>query len=168
MASIGDFGVVPTPGYAGVLIRIGQWLNGDGFANFEHAFVYVGDNQIVEAESAGARLANLDEYNYARIAWYSAPSAKGRDIATQARKIVGTPYSWADYFALAAVRIGLPLSAKLLHSYVANSGHMICSQLVDEAYRRAGVQLFDDGRLPGDVTPGDLYRLIVAQQSHKG
>ena len=42
---------------------------------------------------------------------------------------------------------------------------MICSQLVDEAYARAGVQLFDDGRLPGDVTPADLYGLIAAQDA---
>jgi hypothetical protein len=38
---------------------------------------------------------------------------------------------------------------------------MICSQLVDEAYLRAGVHLFDDGRDPGDVTPGDLLYVIA-------
>ena len=42
---------------------------------------------------------------------------------------------------------------------------MICSQLVDEAYKRAGVQLFDDNRLPGDVDPNDLWELIKTQES---
>jgi hypothetical protein len=31
---------------------------------------------------------------------------------------------------------------------------------VDFAYDMAGVHLFSDGRIPGDVTPGDLYRLL--------
>lgn len=167
MASIGDFGLVPIPGIGGLLVRIGQWLNGDGFTQYEHAFVYVGDNQIVEAGPSGSHLSSLDEYPYKSIAWYSAPEARGRDIANVARGLIRIPYSWADYLALAAVRFRLPFSTKILRKYVADSGHMICSQLVDEAYQRAGVQLFDDGRLPGDVTPGDLYRLIVAQQSGK-
>jgi cell wall-associated NlpC family hydrolase len=165
MANIGDFGVVPMRGYGATLIRIGQWLNGDGFADFEHAFLYVGDNQIVEAQPDGARLGSLDEYQYSRIAWYTAPPISGNEIATQGRKLVGTPYSWADYFALAAVRFGLPMASRVLRHYVASSKSMICSQLVDYAYEQAGVQLFDDHRAPGDVTPGDLYNLIVSQQS---
>jgi hypothetical protein len=47
-----------------------------------------------------------------------------------------------------------------VRDFVADEGHLICSQLVDEAYLRAGVHLFDDGRLPGDVTPGDLWWLL--------
>jgi hypothetical protein len=39
----------------------------------------------------------------------------------------------------------------------------ICSQLVDAAYRSAGIHLFADGRLPGLVTPGDLYTLTRNQ-----
>jgi hypothetical protein len=37
---------------------------------------------------------------------------------------------------------------------------MICSQLVDRCYDIAGVHLFDDGRKPGDVSPGDLSRCL--------
>jgi len=43
-----------------------------------------------------------------------------------------------------------------LLDYVAGTGHIICSQLVDQCYLDAGVHLFDDGRFVGDVTPGDL------------
>ncbi len=43
-----------------------------------------------------------------------------------------------------------------LLDYVAGTGHMICSQLVDQSYLDAGVHLAEDGRFPGDVTPGDL------------
>ncbi len=37
---------------------------------------------------------------------------------------------------------------------------LICSQLVDEAYRLADIHLFNDGRLPQLVSPGDLLVLI--------
>jgi uncharacterized protein YycO len=161
----GDFGLTQISGHVGRAIRVGQWLNGDGFSDYEHAFVYLGHGGIVEAEPGGARLAPLSEYNARSIAWYRAPDDKGDRIGAIAGMLIGTPYSFADYAAIAAVRLHLPLSSKLLHNYVANSGHMICSQLVDEAYKRAGVQLFDDGRLPGDVTPGDLLRLIEKQDA---
>jgi hypothetical protein len=39
----------------------------------------------------------------------------------------------------------------------------MCSQLVDLSYHEAGVELFDDGRIPGDVSPGDLLDLIQAE-----
>jgi hypothetical protein len=50
-----------------------------------------------------------------------------------------------------------------LKSYVANSRHMICSQLVDQVYFAAGVHLFDDGRIDGDVTPADLVNLLLSK-----
>jgi hypothetical protein len=58
--------------------------------------------------------------------------------------------------ALAALRYGL--RPRWIRHRVATSGRLICSQAVDELYRRVGVHLFDDGRPSGDVTPGDLDR----------
>jgi hypothetical protein len=40
---------------------------------------------------------------------------------------------------------------------------MICSQLADEAAMRGGWHLFSDGRIPQDVTPGDLWKLAEHQ-----
>lgn len=158
----GDFAVQKIEGITGRLIRFGQWLNGDGFADYEHAFVIVSEFSIVEAMPGGARISKLPDMR--RCPAYTAVSQfDGLRIAEEAVKLSGTPYSFVDYLALAAVRLHLPLSSKLLAGYVANSKHMICSQLVDEAYLRAGIHLFDDGRLPGNVTPGDLYRLIREQ-----
>jgi len=160
----GDFGLTQIGGYGGTLIRIGQWLNGGGFADFEHAFIYFGDGMIVEAMPRGAWVAPLARHKAERIAWYRAPDGTGKAIAVAAMGLRGTKYGFLDYLAIAADRLNLPLSTHLLRHQVKTSGRMICSQLVDEAYLRAGVHLFDDGRDPGQVTPADLYRLILNQR----
>lgn len=160
----GDFGVTQIAGHIGLLIRLGQWLLGDGGADFEHAFVYVGGGAIVEAEPRGALRSPLSRYDKYRIEWWTCPPERGPAIAGVALDLIGTPYSALDYLVLAAERLRLPLAAQLLRHRVKATGRMICSQLVDEAYLRAGVHLFDDGRDPGDVTPGDLYGLIVSRR----
>jgi len=158
----GDFGLVRMEGHVGRMIRVGQWLNGDGFADFEHAFVYVGDNRIVEAQPGGARETGLADYDGRPIAWSTGKvpvtDEQRAAIVDAAYSYLGVPYSFADYVSLTLARFHLRLP--FVRRYVAATGHMICSQLVDQCYQDAGVHLFADRRWPGDVTPGDLYRLI--------
>lgn len=158
----GDFGLTQISGDVGKLIRFGQWLNGDGFANFEHAFVYVGGGEIVEAEPGGARLASVNEYAAANVCWstgkYALTTPERDAICAAAIKFIKTPYSVLDYFALATHRLDVP--APWLKDYIASSKHVICSQLVDACYQDAGIKLFKDNRWNGYVTPGDLYELI--------
>jgi hypothetical protein len=134
----GDFAVVRILGDVGRLIRVGQWLDGDGYENYEHAFIDVGDGQLVEAQPHGARL------------------------VAAARSYIGVPYSFLDYGSLALARFHV--RPPVVTRYIADTHHMICSQLVDQCYVDAGVHLFTDGRFPGDVTPGNLYELIRAAQ----
>lgn len=158
----GDFGLTQIGGYAGRLIRFGQWLNGDGFANFEHAFVYIGGGQIVEAEPGGARIRPVTEYAAANVCWstgrFDLTPAERTAIASTAKMYADlkTPYSFLDYVALAGDRLHLP--HRLLQNYVASTGHMICSQLVAAAYYKAGAPLYSTWT--GYVTPEDLYNLI--------
>jgi cell wall-associated NlpC family hydrolase len=162
MPEIGDFVLVDIDNAVGKLIKLGQWLNGDGFSLYEHAAIFTGGNKIVEATPYGARLADLSEYENNRLLWSTGaivPSPVQRvALYRAALGYVGTRYSFADYAALAAHR--LHLWAPGLKSYVASSGHMICSQLVDQCYQDAGIRLFADNRWPGYVTPADLYNLI--------
>ena len=159
----GDFAVVHVGSGIGSLIRAGQWLNGGGFADYEHAFVLVDEDQIVQAEPGGADLCPVSHFQDGRaIRWSTGRIALTDDqraaIVAAARHYIGTPYSAADYFALAAHHLHLPVGPLLRH-YVADSRHMICSQLVDQCYQDAGVQLFNDHRWPGYVTPADLARI---------
>jgi hypothetical protein len=157
----GDFGLVHMGGDSGRLIHAGQILNGDGFADYEHAFVYVGNGMIVEAEPGGAKQVAL---HYDNVLWSTGHIALTKTqrvlIAHAAQEYIGTPYSAADYFALAAKRLNFGPLIPGLRNYVKSSGHMICSQLVDRCYENADVHLFKDGRWNGYVTPGALAGLI--------
>ena len=151
-------------GDSGKLIRLGQWLNGDGFTDYEHAFVYIGNGHIVEAEPGGAKIA---EVHYDNILWSTgkiklANTDRGV-IVGAATRYVGTPYSALDYFALAAKRLKFGVLVPFLRWYVQSDKHMICSQLVYACYQQAGIHLFNDNRWDGYVTPGALAELIGGQ-----
>lgn len=154
----GTFGLVRTPGYVGRLIDAGQRLVGSG-SYYTHAFVVVGHGLAVQSQASGAELTTLERVTSNRTAAYS-PLAltddQRIDICGEAVALVGTPYGYLDYLAIGMARL---MHVDTLERYVATTGHMICSQLVDEVYRRAGIDLFPD-RINGDVTPGDLARLI--------
>lgn len=152
----GDIGLTQISGVGGKLIRLGQFLNGDGYGDFEHAFVYVGNGEIIEAMPGGAqRVKNW--HDFTRVEWLTCPDGNRAKMVQVAYHQVGVPYSFADYASLAAHRFHLP--ARHLDRFIGTSGHMICSQLVDYCADMADWHLFKDGRWPGDVTPGDLHKL---------
>lgn len=82
------------------------------------------------------------------------------DVAYAARRYIGTPYSFADYAAIAGLHLGIRNGP--IRRYVTTSKHMICSQLADQAMCDAGFHVFNDGRLPQDVTPAALYRKLLS------
>ncbi|MCQ4040672.1 hypothetical protein ACFOSC_22200 [Streptantibioticus rubrisoli] len=164
----GDIGLTQIPGSCGVFIRIGQWVNGNGFADYEHAFLVLPDGRLLQAEPGGARMASLEEYS-GKHTLYAYPAGltdqQRAAICAAAAAYVGVPYSFLDYAAIAAHRFQLPVPG--LRRYVASTRHMICSQLVDQCYQDAGVHLFNDNRWPGYVTPEALYDLLARGQQEQ-
>lgn len=160
MPEIGDFGVVNTGNsFAARLIR---WATQ---STVNHAFVYVGNDQIVEAEPHGAALSRASKYPNAI---WSTGKFKLNNLARftirgNAKGLVGTPYNWLDILAigLAQRKLGRIVGLKSwIARRLSNDGKLICSQLVDYCYQKAGIQLFKDGRPCGMVSPGDLLNLI--------
>jgi cell wall-associated NlpC family hydrolase len=160
----GDFALTRISGITGRAIAAGQAIIGDA-SPVQHALIYVGNGMIVQAMPGGAELISLEEASEPVI-WSSGliplTDSQRDAMVLEAVALVGTPYSYLDYVSLGLAHFRV--RPAWVTDFIADSGHLICSQLVDEVYLRASVQLFDDGRLPGDVTPGDLYKLLRPQR----
>lgn len=160
MPKPGDFGLVAIRGNVGKLIRFGQWLNGDGLGDYQHAVLVLDHGELIEAEPGGARIRPMAEYDGTNVIWSDWPltDSERAAIVAAGRSLEGVPYSVLDYAMLAAHRLHLP--APGLRKYIASTGHDICSQLVDLGYQLGGKEMFADGRWPGYVTPMALLRAL--------
>lgn len=69
----------------------------------------------------------------------------------------GTPYGFLDCAALGLAQFGLTLPS--VTRRVSRPDRLFCSQLVDYAWFLSGFRAFDDGRVPQDVSPGDIADL---------
>lgn len=169
----GTIGLTLIAGEVGKIIHFGQWLatkplplwlQRDDQPPYEHAFVYLGatdsysEGAILEAEPGGSRVRSVNEYK--TIYWCKSIAARYAPelpkVARIAPEYTGLPYSFLDYFSLFLHRLHLRLP--FVKSYLAATGHDICSQLCDLVYDAAGAHLFTD-RWAGDVIPMDLYLL---------
>jgi hypothetical protein len=194
----GDIGFGPIHGGAGLLVSAGQLLLGEGFRvgdlDIRHVFVVTGNlatekpalwwgegPTAVEAMPGGAREVALgddrwtDQYAYVRLP--EDYPGQARDAAAIARAMIGTPYSFASYAALAAWRFGI--KAKRLETWIdrrkppipfeGNGTHRdngtdgfvslpyeaICSVLADQAWSLTGKKIME-GVAHQCVTPGAL------------
>lgn len=155
----GDIGFTTIGGRVGPWVALGQALLRDE-CWFTHTYIVVEGPRVVEAMPGGARVVRLvgTERCGPGFGWIRLPLTLDQraSITEYALAAVGTPYSFLDYLSLGLLHLGLP--RKLVQSRVTDSGHLICSQLVDRVLCQAGFHVFDDGRLSQDVTPGALFR----------
>lgn len=169
----GDIGFTRITGFTGWWVALGQFIIGDS-NRFTHVFVVLDDDTIIEAMPSGARYAPLDREYKTDVMYSRLPlSDEQRKLVVQtARGLMSRPggikYSFFDYLYLALSHWGL--KADWLKRKIQQFGHQICSQLADYLLNGggsydpegnwlpnpAGFRLFTDGRLPMDVTPGDL------------
>lgn len=154
---LGDYGVVKTGGFFGKLIRLGT------MSRWNHTFIYIGGNKIVEANPRGVAVSDVSEYPI--IGWNQheiLTEEQRQKIYSYAMTTVGKPYNFLVIVSIALRILGLKIFAnsKLLHRLSKHDGY-ICSELVAEAYAQAGLNLFDK---PADnVTPGDLAERLIYQ-----
>jgi uncharacterized protein YycO len=164
---LGDFGLVGKhPG--SWLDHAAQDLISFGTDSpFVHAFVYVGNGQIVEAVRH-VKVSPVTAYHditwsTGRLAPELTPNqAQRMVIAKAAMSYVGQAYNLLDILAIALAqpRLGRQVDGDEWWVKRLSDDHMqICSQLVVNAYRMAGVDLVP-GTLSGLVSPGDLGGLL--------
>ena len=158
----GDFAVVTAGGIPGRLVRLAELANGSGpYSDYQHAFIYIGgDGQIIQAEPGGTSYGQLTAHG--ETMWSTGLfdlTGEQRDkICDAARGYVGVGYGWLDYIALILHRFHIPIPR--LRAFIQSTNTMICSQEVDRCWQDAGVQIFNDHRWNGWVTPADLARRL--------
>ena len=153
----GDFGVVKTNGIIGRLIRVGT------ASRWNHAFIYVGEGIIVEANPTGVAISPVTKYP--QIAWnqHDNLSKKVRDkIVKAAHAEVGKPYAFLDILALVFRILGLRfLRPNVFWKKLSRKDSWFCSELVSHCYRISGLTLIN--KQDDLVTPGDLAERLVYQ-----
>ena len=178
----GSFGLSVIGGKLGWWIDKGQAFVEQQDYKFTHAFLVLDDETVIEAQPGGARITplsvytsrpegtviftdepvqrELDAYYTRKRGWNAGADlhefeARLREkLVDFGRSLNGTPYNYIDYLAIALDRFGF--RPRLIRKRMQRHDRLICSQLVDYVYTMAGIHLFDDGRDPFDVTPGDL------------
>ena len=152
----GDFAVVATPGIMARLIRLVTR------STVNHAFMLVAPGRIIEAKPSGAQVVLLANYDGMPQTWSDmdlSPTVRAA-IVDHALDHLGDPYSWVDDACIGLADLfGWHVPAAVRRR-LARPDRLMCSQLVDVAYLEAGVHLFSDGRIPGDVAPASLLTLI--------
>jgi len=155
----GDFILVRSNGVVGWLIRAITR------SPVNHAAIVRDDDTVLEARAKGAVFTAWSKYasrfgkdavGTARLPLTEAQRAKVPAVADQ---LEGTPYGFLDLLSVGLLQYHIRLSP--LRTIVARQDRAICSQLVDEFLQRLGFSIYDDGRWPGDVTPGDLLWTAV-------
>jgi hypothetical protein len=138
-----------------------------------HAGVCIGDGGTIEAEAAGA-IRRTEHSTGVDVTYGDAllrrieeqAPGRGQRIAEVAAGLLGRKYNFIDLVVLAWVNLrrdptNPPAAPNCFELRVMDDSRLICSQLVDLACLGAGVHLFSDGRLPGQVTPGDLLEVLA-------
>lgn len=199
--TLGMIGFGPIHGGAGLLVNAGQVLLGEGFRvghlDIRHVFVVTHGAErdlfdpiylpprAVEAMPSGAREVGIGdrwtpEYAYVRLPEdYPGQAA---DAAAIAQAMIGTPYSFASYAALAAWRFGIKtprlekwIGRRRPHGpEIKRAGpwpgqlhtpalpcEAICSVLADQAWSLAGKKIME-GVAHQCVTPGALAGRLLS------
>jgi hypothetical protein len=182
----GDFCCVPISGDIGRGIEVGQYLASKlqhqpaELLPYEHAMVYVGlaDEAGPHGYTYSAYPKNGKQGDTGKRALPCPPaqlpgslwSSGLYDLTSGTRAGIvswcilhgDVGYSFLDYDAIATRALHIP--APGLKTYIGSTGHLICSQYTDMSWSLGGnVQLFDDKRWPGYVTPWDLAAELLAR-----
>ena len=153
---VGDYGCVKTGGFFGRLIRIGTQ------SRWNHCFIYVGNDFIVEANPTGVALSPVTKYE--KIAWNQHEEiswTQREGIALHAKSLVGRPYSFGTIAGLVLRILGFRFLSNRVLAYMAKHKGYICSELVAECYRQAHTILVCEQDWL--VNPGDLAERLIYQ-----
>lgn len=177
----GDVLLLHIDGWVGRLIWAMQLVNKDT-SFWTHAAIVLDDGTVFEAQPGGAVITPLAEYADrpgSVVRYYQRPKrnqpteyeilpiaefmtdTRRACIVRDARAMFarGYRYAYEVYGYLALYRFGV--RPRWVRNAIQDPDAGICSQAADLLLADNGVHLFADGRMPYDVTPGDLATLSL-------
>lgn len=154
----GDIFLTKFSGPLGPFIETAQAVAALDPSRYSHAGIVGRNGTVWEATGKGVRPAPLlPILNKRPLAIIPVPewAEDRRDaIVDTAESLAGTPYGYLAYPYIGLARIGI--RPGWLERELASFRTLICSAYADRCWDMNGVHLFNDGRLRGAVTPGDL------------
>jgi len=136
MPQIGDYFVVHTIGWAARLIQLGTW------SKWNHAGIYIGDDQVIEARPNGVKIRSIHEYDGLPIMWSSESSltqAEREELVRFAKGFLNDGYGVWSIIALAFKCLGFSF---LPANWMAEKEKkVICSQLVAWSYSHVRIKV---------------------------
>ena len=152
MPDLGDYFVVHTTGWAARLIQFGTR------SKWNHAGIYIGDGQVIEARPNGIKIRSIDQYNSFPIIWSSEPltEIQRKNLVKFAKTFKNEGYGIGSIIALAFKCLGLSLLP--LNILAEKEKRVICSQLVAWCYSHVKIKLTDKPHAL--VTPADLAKRL--------
>lgn len=168
----GDIIVSTTRAFASRIIRLGT------VSPVSHVMLYVGDAKVIEAVGSGVRETTLDAAVADAIlaVAYRHPqldATRAAAVVAHARSRVGNPYNIAGV-AFQGYRILNPLPAAVIEAVgrrlgvePGQAGAVYCSELVLEAFERAGVPLTVGAR-PAQSRPDQVAQFARSSLGYVG
>jgi len=154
----GCYGVSHGSGITGELIRHAteSWAG--------HAFVYIGDGQIIQAEPPHALVSPAASHPDAVWNAHDELTDQQREaIVARAHALVGCPYDYPAYIGFALELLKIRNGQEL--DPVFRSDHWrVCSALVADCYEYAGVPVDTGLPYPNLISPADLYNRLAQEQ----
>jgi hypothetical protein len=154
---LGDYFVVHTTGIAAKLIQFGTR------SKWNHAGIYIGDGEIIEARPSGVKRASVTKYDALPIIWSSESLTQEQreNISQFAKGFENDGYGVWSIVALGfkCLTFGIPL---LPANWMAvREKRVICSQLVAWTYSHAKIKL--SKKQHALVTPKDLANRLFGK-----
>lgn len=152
--------------------RLRRWLLGFRYGHVALYFTETkhGLHLVIESIGRGVAIRALmaDQGSFVFVLRLREDDGKGQAVAKQAERLADNPQSWYDYFGIVRWVIPRLILAKLgirTRDYQRNQ-YYICSELVAEAFWRAGIQVVPRGQvpLPGDFMESPLLRLVAGSR----
>lgn len=151
-----QIGLVPHP--VRILPRLIAWATR---STVYHSVLAIDNTRAISAEPGGAVYHPLDYWPDTIWSHFALTAEQREDITDWGINHYGARYNYLDDLIIGLALIFGIHAPTWMQQYLSSDYILECGQLCDSAYRAGGIQLFDDGRLPGAVYPGSFVPIFT-------